>query len=102
MCIRDSSYSMQKTALKKIKYSKNETILNIDKNGLHPWAIAFAKSSVWVTKYNCTKHTKNDSIITLQLFYAKNRLTKIKYSKNETILSVGKMCLHPWAIAFPK
>ena len=36
---------MQKTALKKIKYSKNETILNIDKNGLHPWAIAFAKSS---------------------------------------------------------
>ena len=43
-------YSMQKTALKKIKYSKNATILNIDKNGLHPWAVAFAKSSVWVKK----------------------------------------------------
>ena len=43
-------YSMQKTALEKIKYSKNATILNIDKNGLHPWAIAFAKSSVWVKK----------------------------------------------------
>jgi len=41
---------MQKTALKKIKYSKNETILNIGKNGLHPWAIAFEKSSVWVKK----------------------------------------------------
>ena len=43
-------YSMQKTALEKIKYSKNATILNIDKNGFHPWAIAFAKSSVWVKK----------------------------------------------------
>ena len=40
----------KKTVLKKIKYSKNETILNVDKNGLHPWAIAFAKSSVWVKK----------------------------------------------------
>ena len=37
---------MQKTALEKIKYSKKETILNIGKIGLHPWAIAFAKSSV--------------------------------------------------------
>ena len=37
------TYSMQKTALKNIKYSKNETILNIDKNGLHPWPISFAK-----------------------------------------------------------
>ena len=40
----------KKNALKKIKYSKNETILNIDINGLLPWAIAFAKSSVWVKK----------------------------------------------------
>ena len=39
---------MQKNALKKIKYSKNEIILNIGKIGLHPWAIALAKSSLWV------------------------------------------------------
>ena len=31
-------------------HQKRATILNIDKNGLHPWAIAFAKSSVWVKK----------------------------------------------------
>ena len=31
---------MQKTSLKKAWYSKNETILNIGKNGLHEKAIA--------------------------------------------------------------
>ena len=36
---------MQKTALERIKYSKKDTNLNIGKIGLHPWAIAFAKSS---------------------------------------------------------
>ena len=46
---------MQKTALKKIKYSKNETILNVDKNGLHPWAIGLANSSVWVKKLKLHK-----------------------------------------------
>ena len=66
----------KKTALKKIKNSKNEIILKIDKNGLHPWAKGFAKSSVSVKKSNCAKHTKNDSIITLQLFYAKKRFKK--------------------------
>ena len=40
----------KKNGLKKIKYSKSETILNIGRIGLHPWAMAFAKSPVWVKK----------------------------------------------------
>ena len=39
------SCSVQKTARKKTKYSKNETILKI---GHHAKAIAHAKSSLWV------------------------------------------------------
>ena len=37
--------SVQKTAAKNIKYSRNETILKI---GHNPKAIAHAKSSLWV------------------------------------------------------
>ena len=39
------SCSVQKTAGKNIKYSRNETILKI---GHHAKAIGFAKSSLWV------------------------------------------------------
>ena len=39
------SCSVQKTAPKNIKYSRNESIL---KNGHHAKAIAHAKSSLWV------------------------------------------------------
>ena len=39
------SFSVQKTARKNIKYSRNETILKIDHLAK---AIAFAKWSVWV------------------------------------------------------
>ena len=39
------SCSVQKTAGKKTKYSRNETILKI---GYHAKAIAHAKSSLWV------------------------------------------------------
>ena len=39
------SCSVQKTARKKTKYSRNETILKI---GHHKKAIAYAKSSLWV------------------------------------------------------
>ena len=39
------SFSVQKTAPKNIKYSRNETIL---KNGHHAKAIAHEKSSLWV------------------------------------------------------
>ena len=39
------SCSVQKTARKKTKYSRNETILKI---GHHAMAIAYAKSLLWV------------------------------------------------------
>ena len=39
------SCSVQKTARKKTKYSRNETILKI---GHHTEAIAYAKCSLWV------------------------------------------------------
>ena len=43
------SCSVQKTALKNTKYSKNEIILKISH---HAKAIAHAKSSLWVKNYN--------------------------------------------------
>ena len=39
------SYSLQKTAPKNTKYSRNESILKI---GHHAKAIALAKSSLWL------------------------------------------------------
>ena len=39
------SYSLQKTAPKNTKYSRNESILTI---GHHAKAIALAKSSLWL------------------------------------------------------
>ena len=63
---------MQKTAAKSSSYLRNETILKTGKNGHYAKAIAFAKWSVWVKKYNCEKHAKNSCRSTLQLYYAKN------------------------------
>ena len=65
------SASMQKTAPKNSYYSRNESILKIAKNGHNAKAIAHAKYSVCVKKYNCLKHAKNASTNTLKLFYAK-------------------------------
>ena len=39
-------------------------------------AKALAKWSVWVKNSNSEKHAKNDSLITLDLFCAKNRVRK--------------------------
>ena len=64
---------MQKTASENTKYSRNATVL---KNGHRAKATAFAKWSVWVKNYDSQKHAKNDSLITLELFCAKNRLRK--------------------------
>ena len=50
------SVSVQKTAQKNTKYSRNETILKI---GHLAKAIAFAKWSVWVKNSKCQKHAKN-------------------------------------------
>ena len=42
------------------------------KNGHNAKAIAHAKYSVWVKKYNCLKHAKNVFTNTLNLLFAKN------------------------------
>ena len=42
------------------------------KNGHNAKAIAHAKYSVWVKKYNCLRYPKNVSTNTFKLFYAKN------------------------------
>ena len=64
---------MQKTASENTKYSRNETILNI---GHRAKAIALAKWSLYVKNWKSQKHAKNDSLITLEYFCAKNRSRK--------------------------
>ena len=66
--------SLQRTAPKNTKYSRNETILKI---GHHAKAIAHAKSSLWVKKLKLQKkHVKIHSTNHLHLFGAKNRSKK--------------------------
>ena len=67
------SCSVQKTAAKNTKYSRNETIFKI---GHLAKAIDFAKWSVWVKNSEGQKRAKNDSTSTLELFFAKKRLKK--------------------------
>ena len=67
------SCSVQKTALKNTKYSRNESILKI---GHHAKAIAHAKSSLWIKKKNSKKHVKIHSTNHLQLFCTKDRSKK--------------------------
>ena len=57
------SYSVQKTASKNTKYSRNESILKI---GHHAKAIAHAKSSLWLK----IKIPKNMSKSILQIIYS--------------------------------
>ena len=79
--------SVQKTAPKNTKYSRNESILKI---GHHAKAIAHATFSLWVKNQNSKKHVKIHSTNHLELFCAKKPAPKnIKYSRNETILKIG-------------
>ena len=64
---------MQKTALKKTKYWRNESILKI---GHHAKAIAHAKSSLWLKNWNSKKHVKIHSTNHLGFFCAKNNSKK--------------------------
>ena len=90
------SCSVQKTAQKNTKYSRNESILKI---GHHAKAIAHAKSSLCLKNYNSKKHVRIHSTNHLQLFCAKNRSKKHRYSRNESILKIGH---HAKAIAHAK
>ena len=67
------SSSMQKTAPKNTKYSRNETIFKI---AHHVKAIAHAKSPLQVKELNSKKHVKIHSTNHLQLLCAKNRSKK--------------------------
>ena len=87
------SCSEQKTAPKKIKYSRNETTLKI---GHHAKAIAYAKSSLWVKNLYFKKHVKIHFTSHLQLFCAKTAPKSTKYTRNESIFKIGH---HAKAIA---
>ena len=63
------SNSVQNTARKSTKYSRNETMLKIGhltKSIAFAWAIAFAKDSIWAKIFNCLKHVKIDSVFVLE------------------------------------
>ena len=63
------SNSVQKTARKNTKYSRNERMLKIGhltKSIAFAWAIAFAKYSIWAKIFNCLKHVKIDSVFVLE------------------------------------
>ena len=63
------SNSVQKTARKNTKYSRNERVLKIGhlaKSIAFAWAIAFAKYSIWAKIFNCLKHVKIDSVFALE------------------------------------
>ena len=73
------SYSVEKTARKNTKYSRNKTFLKISHlaNAIaHAKAIAFAKWSVWVKNWKCQKHAKTQSTRTVQLFCAEKDARK--------------------------
>ena len=67
------SCSVQKTASKNTKYSRNESILKI---GHLAKAIAHAKSSLWVKNLKLKKDVKIHCTNHLELFCAKNRCKK--------------------------
>ena len=90
------SCSVQETASKNIKHSRNETILKI---GHHAKPIAHAKSSIWVQNQNSKKYVKIYSTKLLQLLCGKNLSKNIKYWRNETIFKIGH---HAKAIAHAK
>ena len=88
-----SSCSVQKTAPKNTKYSRNETILKI---GHHAKAIAHANphfgSKIKIPKYMSKSILRMVSSCSVQKAAPRNT----KYSRNETILKIGH---HAKAIA---
>ena len=94
---------MQKTAPKNTKYSRNETILKITHLAK---AIAIAEFAHFGSNI---KNAKNMRKTILQQHYSwsvqKTAPKNTKYSKNETILKIGRLAkalAHAKAIAFAK
>ena len=82
------SCSVQKTAQKNTKYSRNESILKI---GHHAKAIAHAKSSLCLKNYNSKKHVKIHSTNHLQLFHFASKI-KIPKNMSKSILQIFYSC----------
>ena len=80
------SCSVQKTAPRSTKYSRNESIL---KNGHHAKAIAHAKSSLWLKNQNSKNMSKSILQITYSCSVQKVAPKNTKYSRNNTILKIG-------------
>ena len=80
------SCSVQKTARKNNKYSRNETTLKI---GHHAKATACAKSPLKVKNYNSKKHVKIRSTNLQGCSVQETARKNTKYSRNETILKIG-------------
>ena len=55
------------------------------------WAIAFAKSSIWVNNQNVEKHAKKVSRATTELFYAKIHSKNALYSKNNKCVRIREI-----------
>ena len=73
------SCSVQKTARKNNKYSRNETmeqISHLTKAIAHAKAIAYTKCLDWVKNLKCQKHAKNHFTRTMQFFCTKKLLEK--------------------------
>ena len=79
------SCSVQKTAPKNTKYSRNESILKIGYHGIQPMQNPYFGSKI--------KIPKNMSKSILQIIYScsaqKTARKNTKYSRNESILKIG-------------
>ena len=60
------SNSVEKSARKNTKYSRNETMLKIYKSIAFAWAMAVAKYSILAKILNSLKHVKIDSVFILK------------------------------------
>ena len=68
------SCSVQKTAPKNSKYSKNDRFWKMAKIGHHAKAIAFPKWSVWVENYDSQNHAKKTLYNHTRVVLCKKRL----------------------------
>ena len=81
------SCSVQKTAPKNTKYSRNGSILKIGHHACKGYSPC--KILTLAQKLKFQKHVKIHSTNHLQLFCAKNRSKNTTYSRNESILKIG-------------
>ena len=74
---------------KPLNFQKNDTILNSRKIGHFAKAVVRQNPQKWRTLGE--NHTKDERQHTQEIFYGKNGQKKIKYSRGDTILKIGKI-----------